>query len=143
VTQILMAPVTATGPDILARAAVLFPAVVGPGPMLAIDCSSALYQAARLLRAAGDDDRAHARAHVLADEAGDMFTAYLTEQGDAAAELTTARTLRGWMLGHRRVSTVVIALRAAAEYYRREHAELLADVDNPESERAADPGRRR
>jgi hypothetical protein len=102
----------ATGPDLLARAAVLLSAVVGPGPMMGSDVHAALTQAARVR--AGDD---FAEAYRLADEASEMFTAWLIEIGEANPYQPASQVLRGWLL-HRRLGTVSYALRAAAERWR-------------------------
>jgi hypothetical protein len=110
---------TATGPDVLGRAAVLLPAVVGPWPMLGGDLRTAFMHSIRMR---GADD---SQAHRLADEATEMFAAWLVEIGEADGNQPASRVLRGW-LGARRMSTVVYALRAAAEHWR---AELIAARD--------------
>ncbi|HEY2668877.1 MAG TPA: hypothetical protein VGJ07_00730 [Rugosimonospora sp.] len=105
---------TTTGAGLLAMAADLLPTVVGDGPMLSSDVHATLYSAARVLP--GGDDRG--RAHLVADQAEEMFAAYLVAAGETGPARSPRHTVRGWVTGSP-MWAVARGLRAAARYFWR------------------------
>lgn len=104
-----------TGPDLLAEAAVVLPAVVGRGLVRWVDIHAAIYRAA-CTRGMGRDRPHRLR---LADEALDMFTESLILAG-----LAEPRKAPGPGLARRHTGMldVQLALASAAGYWRRELA---------------------
>lgn len=121
-----------TGPDLLAYAAGSLPAVACAGPVLAGELHAALFDAARRLRGAAAE-----HAHRLADEATDMFVAYLVGTGRAAPDLPLSDTLRGW-LRDRHIDLARLELGAAAAWWRQ----VLAYGEPPSTRTRAALGRR-
>jgi len=109
-----------TGPDLLADAAVVLPVVVGHGRPRSVDVHTALYRVAEA-RGAGRDRPHRLR---LADEALEMFAAYLVAEEFALPAERAKDVARGW-LAHRTQAETRGALRAAARYFRR----VLATTD--------------
>jgi hypothetical protein len=93
-------------------AADLLPAVVGNGPMLSSDLHASLFSAVRLMPH-GDD---LGRAHLVADQAEELFAAYLVEVRDIRAGRSVSHTVRGWAAGVP-VEVVARELRAAAKFF--------------------------
>lgn len=105
---------TTKGAGLLAMAADLLPAVVGDGPMLSSDVHATLYSAARVLP--DGDDRG--QAHLAADQAEEMFAAYLVAAGETDRVGSPRHTVRGWVSGAP-MWAVARGLRAAAGYFCR------------------------
>jgi hypothetical protein len=103
---------TRTSADLLSMAADLLPAVVGNGPMLSSDLHSSLFSAVRLMPH-GDD---LGRAHLVADQAEELFAAFLISVREVRAGRSVSHTIRGWAAG---ATAEVVAgeLRAAAQFY--------------------------
>jgi hypothetical protein len=106
-----------TGAGLLAMAADLLPTVVGDGPMLSSDVHATLFSAASVLP--GGDDRG--RAHLVADQAEEMFAAYLVAVGETGSTGSASHTVRGWATGSP-MWAVIRGLRAAAGHFRRSAA---------------------
>jgi hypothetical protein len=102
---------TKTSATLLAMAADLLPAVVGNGPMLSSDLHASLYSAARIMPH-GDD---LGRAHLVADQAEELFAGYLVTAGEASEGRSVSHTVRGWAAGAP-VEVATQGLRAAARY---------------------------
>jgi hypothetical protein len=103
---------TRTSADLLLMAANLLPAVVGNGPMLSSDLHASLFSAVRLTPH-GDD---LGRSHLVADQAEELFAAFLVGRRDVRAGRSVSHTVRGWVAG----MTVELAareMRAAAQFY--------------------------
>ena len=107
-------PVATSGAGLLAMAADLLPAVVGDGPMLSSDVHATLFSAACVLP--GGDDRG--RAHLVADQAEEMFAAYLVAAGETGPARSASHTVRGWVSGCP-MWAVSHGLRAAALHFWR------------------------
>lgn len=103
---------TKTSADLLCMAADLLPAVVGHGPMLSSDLHASLFSAVRLMPH-GED---LGRAHLVADQAEELFAAFLVAIGAVSAAHSVSRTVRGWVAGTP-VEVVARELRAAASFY--------------------------
>lgn len=106
-----------TGPDLLAEAAVVLPAVVGRGLVRWVDIHAAIYRAA-CTRGMGRDRPHRLR---LVDEALDMFTESLVRAGLAEPR---KHPVRGW-LACAGLLDVRLALASAAGYWRRELAHVV------------------
>jgi hypothetical protein len=102
---------TKTSVDLLSMAADLLPAVVGNGPMLSSDLHASLFSAARLMPQGGD----LGRAHLVADQAEELFARYLVDVRDVRSGGSVSHTVRGWAAGAP-VEAVARELRAAAKF---------------------------
>lgn len=102
-----------TGPDLLADAAVVLPVVVGHGRPRSVDVHTALYRVAEA-RGAGRDRPHRLR---LADEALEMFAAYLVAEEFGLPAARAKDVTRDW-LAFRAQADTQRALRAAAAYWR-------------------------
>lgn len=103
---------TKTSADLLCMAADLLPAVVGNGPMLSSDLHASLFSAVRLMPH-GED---MGRAHLVADQAEELFAAFLVASHAVSASHPVSRTVRGWVAGAP-VAVVARELRAAAQFF--------------------------
>jgi hypothetical protein len=94
-------------------AADLLPAVVGNGPLLSSDLHASLYSAVRMMPH-GDD---RGRAHLVADQAEELFAAYLVAVGEVLPGRCVSHTVRGWAAGAP-IEVATRQLRAAATFLR-------------------------
>lgn len=102
---------TRTSAALMLMAADLLPAVVGHGPMLGSDLHTSLYSAVRLMPH-GDD---LGRAHLVADQAEELFATYLVAVGEVRPGRSVSHTVRGWAAGAP-VEVATRELRAAARF---------------------------
>jgi hypothetical protein len=86
--------------------------VVGNGPVLGSDVHATLFSAACVLP--GGDDRG--RAHLVADQAEEMFAAYLVAAGETGPARSASHIVRGWVTGCP-MWAVACGLRAAARHF--------------------------
>ena len=116
---------------LLLMAADLLPAVVGNGPLLSSDLHTSLYSAVRMMPH-GDD---LGRAHLVADQAEELFATYLVATGGVRPGRTVSHTVRGWAAGAP-VEVATRELRAAARFLSS------ADPAAPAATVAGPPARR-
>ena len=102
---------TRTSAALMLMAADLLPAVVGNGPLLSSDLHTSLYSAIRLMPH-GDD---LGRAHLVADQAEELFATYLVAVGEVRPGRSVSHTVRGWAAGAP-VEVATRELRAAARF---------------------------
>ena len=102
---------TRTSAALMLMAADLLPAVVGNGPMLSSDLHTSLYSATRMMPH-GDD---LGRAHLVADQAEELFATYLVAVGEVRPGRSVSHTVRGWAAGTP-VGVATRELRAAAKF---------------------------
>lgn len=103
-----------TGPDVFMLAAGLLPEVVGAGPVCSGCVHGALFEV--LCRLGAGADRFHRLR--LADEARDMFAAYVVAVGWAVPRERVSATVRGWV-AMQDLTSLRAALTGAAGYWRR------------------------
>jgi hypothetical protein len=104
------------GPDVLAYAASILPAVAGARPG-SVDVHQVLFEALRRLGVGADRyDRLR-----LAEEARDMLAAYLVAVGQAQPKPRPSAAVRGWVV-FQDIRGVQLALAGAAGYWRAELA---------------------
>jgi hypothetical protein len=115
----------------LVQAAAVLPVVVGCGPVRCVDVHTALYESARG-RGMGRDRPHRLR---LADEAFDLFAAYLVASGQAANAGRSSDTIWTWLVcpcqqTYPGLAEVQLAFVAAGGYWQRElDAALTASVE--------------
>jgi hypothetical protein len=103
-----------TGPDLLGEAVAVLPEVVGRGPVRCADVHTALYETACVLGVGRD--RPHRLQ--LADEALDLFAAYLVAGRYAAPAARSSGTIRRWLI-HTDQAEARMMLAAAAGHWRQ------------------------
>jgi|SRR4051794_36894274 hypothetical protein len=122
---------TRTSAALMLMAADLLPAVVGNGPLLSSDLHASLYSAVRMMPH-GDD---LGRAHLVADQAEELFASYLVATGEVRPGRSVSHTVRGWAAGAP-VEVATRELRAAARFLSS------ADAAGPVTTAAGPPTRR-